>query len=116
MPLPRTLVFRLRLRQSNHSLALFELPALFHKLDALESLQHATLSLDCALALKAWMLTHGAQNLDQIAGKAIQIAPALPRIPINQQLGTDAPAPSVAGGSPTEKMTPNVLSAPRRSS
>ena len=62
------------------------------------------------------MLTHGAQNLDQIAGKATQIAPALPQIPTNQQLGTDAPAASVAGWPPAEKMTPNVLSAHRRSS
>jgi hypothetical protein len=83
VPLPRALIFRLRLWQSNHSLALFELPALFHKLDALESLQHATLGFDCALALKAWMLTHGAQNLDQIAGKATQIAAALQRIAID---------------------------------
>jgi hypothetical protein len=70
--LSTALFFGLRLRQSNHPLALFELPALFHKLHALESLQHATLGFDCALALQAWMLTHGAQKMDQIAGKAIQ--------------------------------------------
>lgn len=69
-----SLLFRLCLGQTNHSLALFELPALFHNLHALESLQHAALGFDCALALQAWMLTHGAQNLDEIAGKATQIA------------------------------------------
>jgi hypothetical protein len=74
--LPSALLFRLRLRQSNHALALLELAALFHKLDALESLQHAALGFDCALALKAWMLTHGAQNLEQILGKATEIATA----------------------------------------
>ena len=62
--LPSALLFRFCLRQSNHPLALFELAALFHKLDALESLQHASLGFDGALALQAWMLTHGAQNLD----------------------------------------------------
>ena len=79
MRLPSALLFRLRLRQSNHALALFELAALFHKLDALESLQHAALGFDCALALKAWMLTHGAQNLEQILGKATEIGTAQPR-------------------------------------
>jgi hypothetical protein len=85
------LIFGLRLRQSNHPLALFELPALLHKLDALESLQHATFGFDRALALQAWMLTHGAQKMDQIAGKATQNREQhLRQIVVHQPLGKHA--------------------------
>ena len=50
--------FGLRLGQANHALALFELAALFHKLDPLKALQNAALGFDGALALQAGMLTH----------------------------------------------------------
>ena len=50
--------FGLCLGQSNHTLALFELAALFHQLDPLKALQNAALGFDGALALQARMLAH----------------------------------------------------------
>jgi hypothetical protein len=59
------------------------------------------------------MLTHGAQNLDQIAGKATQIAPALPRILDRWRPKRHASGISISDGAANRQM-PSDLNGNRR--